>query len=321
MLAIQGRHQNIAKLLIEKKVNVNHVNNNGGECTALELAILNNDAELVTLLINANANVNCAIGGHYGSLDNDARTLLEIAINQFDTEIIELLVNAGANITGDTLTFAFKTNSLISVEILMEGLLIRCLRAQKCGRSLGTYAAVDGHIHGNCENLTQLSGDPLNRVLWYINAQDCVALRQICDGMTQLQPDLYGLRMMLRQAACRELLRIQEEYSDKSITLNPEITHFITALTKFLQEEIDAPVCNIDLWKTLVKQKIESIRKTIKQELPDQETTNDESPIVEEISNDEIHALECLMRVVENYFNIICSQEMFQTPVAEQCQV
>ena len=52
----------------------------------------------------------------------------------------------------------------------------------------------------------QLSGDPLNRVLGYVGAQGCATLHRTCHGMSQLQPDINGLRIMNQQAASKKFL-------------------------------------------------------------------------------------------------------------------
>src|SRR5204863_441403 len=101
-----------------------------------------------------------------------------------------------------------------------------------------TYKRIDGCVVGDCGFFTQLSGDPLNRVLWYVGVQECLALRRTCRGMSQLQPDLGGLRSMLGkligQKSCQQLRQDFEPYIDNMERVS--VAYFWQNLLEFLRQ-------------------------------------------------------------------------------------
>lgn len=95
-LALEGRHQDIAKLLIRNGIGVNSICGTP-PYTPLEWAAKQNDSELVEELLVANADPNL-VGDSIPLLSAASRFVKWKNVHDFhDTAVIALLLNAGAN--------------------------------------------------------------------------------------------------------------------------------------------------------------------------------------------------------------------------------
>jgi ankyrin repeat protein len=113
-----GNHE-LAKLLIQAGVNVNHEANDQHGWSPIRYAIHRNDIEMVKMLLNAGINVN-AIESKYGI------TALSWAMQASQKEIVLLLINAGANVNFtdshgvSVLSRAIRSQNIDVVKILLN---------------------------------------------------------------------------------------------------------------------------------------------------------------------------------------------------------
>ena len=91
MLAIRCGETDIAKLLIEKGVNINAKDNKYGD-TALMIASLRGDTDIVKLLLDKGADVNMK------ATKENCKSPIFMAVELANLEMINTLLNAGADL-------------------------------------------------------------------------------------------------------------------------------------------------------------------------------------------------------------------------------